>query len=74
MSTLVQMVAAGLGITLLPSLAIEVEVRAGLGLAVVPFRAPAPGRTIGLAWRRSSPRGDEFRLLGKTLGRSAPRG
>lgn len=73
LSTLVQMVAAGLGITLLPSLAIEVEVRAGLGMAVVPFRAPAPGRTIGLAWRKSSPRGDEFALLGKTLGRSVPR-
>ncbi|MCB9897986.1 MAG: LysR family transcriptional regulator [Planctomycetes bacterium] len=73
LSTLVQMVAAGLGITLLPSLAIEVEVRAGLGLAVVPFRAPAPGRTIGLAWRRSSPRGEEFALLGETLKRHVPR-
>ena len=67
------MVAAGLGITLLPSLAIEVEVRAGLGLAVVPFRAPAPGRTIGLAWRRSSPRGDEFALLAKTLAKHVPK-
>ena len=73
LSTLVQMVAGGLGITLLPSLAIEVEVRAGLGLAVVPFAEPAPGRTIGLAWRPSSPRGDEFALLAKTLRAAAPR-
>lgn len=64
--TLVQMVAGGEGITLLPSLALPVERKAG-GLAIVPFRKPAPFRTIGLAWRPTSPREEEFRLLGELL-------
>ncbi len=64
--TLVQMVAGGSGVTLLPALAVPVEGRAG-GLAVIPFRKPAPHRTIGLAWRRGSPRAGEFRLLAELL-------
>ncbi|MDJ0850492.1 MAG: LysR substrate-binding domain-containing protein, partial [Myxococcota bacterium] len=64
--TLVQMVAGGSGLTLLPTLALRVEGKAG-GLAVVPFRKPVPHRTIGLAWRPTSPRVDEFRLLGEVL-------
>ncbi|HXV36463.1 MAG TPA: LysR substrate-binding domain-containing protein [Myxococcota bacterium] len=64
--TLVQMVAAGSGVTLLPSLAVAVEARAA-NLAVVAFRDPAPYRTIGLAWRPTSPRADEFRLLGELM-------
>ncbi len=66
LTTLVQMVANGVGVTLLPALAIEVEVRAGR-LGVCPFTAPAPYRTIGLAWRSSSPRRDEFLLLAEHL-------
>jgi LysR family hydrogen peroxide-inducible transcriptional activator len=64
--TLVQMVAGGEGTTLLPRLALPVEGRTP-DLAIVPFRAPAPARTIGLAWRPSSPRADEFRALGALL-------
>lgn len=64
--TLVQMVAGGSGITLLPELARSVEGRAG-DLAFVPFQRLAPFRTIGLAWRSTSPRGEEFRELGKYL-------
>src|SRR5262245_20331675 len=66
LSTLVQMVAGGLGVTLLPTSALATEAR-GRAVAVRPFRAPAPSRRIGLAWRRSSPRGDEFRELGAFL-------
>jgi len=66
LSTLVQMVAGGLGVTLLPSSALATEAR-GRSVAVRPFRAPAPSREIGLAWRRSSPRGEEFRALGALL-------
>jgi len=65
LGTLIQMVAGGLGITLLPSLA------AGVGtedLALVPFRSPAPARTIGLAWRPGSSRRAEFELLAELLG------
>jgi hypothetical protein len=36
----------------------------------VPFDAEGPGRRIGLAWRRSSQRADEFRQLGETIARA----
>ena len=68
--TLVQMVAAGSGVTLLPSLALAVEGQAE-HLAVIPFCKPAPYRTIGLAWRPTSARADEYRLLGELLKPSA---
>jgi LysR family hydrogen peroxide-inducible transcriptional activator len=49
LSTLVQMVGAGLGVTLLPSSALAVE-SARAPVRAVPFRAPAPGRTLRLVW------------------------
>ena len=66
LGTLVQMVAGGLGVTLLPASAVATEARAR-AVEVRPFRAPAPGRRIGLVWRCSSPRGEEFRALGALL-------
>jgi LysR family hydrogen peroxide-inducible transcriptional activator len=63
--TLAQMVAGGLGLTLLPSIAIPIEARRGAGLATRPFRAPAPFRTIGLAWRPSSAKKRHFVDLGE---------
>ncbi|MFT5289584.1 MAG: LysR family hydrogen peroxide-inducible transcriptional activator [Planctomycetota bacterium] len=65
--TITQMVASGLGITLLPELAIEREAAAVPRLRVIPFGADGPGRVVGLAWRPSSLRGDEFRALGESL-------
>lgn len=64
--TLVQMVASGLGVTLLPELAADVLVgrRAGVGLTRL---AEHPGRTIGLVWRMSSARGREFGVLAERL-------
>lgn len=53
--TLSQMVAGGLGVTLLPVSAAAIEARPGSGITTRPFRHPAPSRTVGLAWRRSSP-------------------
>lgn len=53
LSTLVQMVGAGAGVTLLPRMAVAVENRRGQ-LAVRSFKHPAPSRTIVLAWRRGS--------------------
>jgi len=67
LSTLVQMVAGGVGVTLLPDIAVELEVRAGVHLGVVPFADPVPSRTLGLAWRASSPREPEFLLLADAL-------
>ncbi len=67
LSTLAQMVAGGIGITLLPQISLKVEARPPSPLTVRPFRQPGPGRTLGLAWRRTSPRAREFRLLGELL-------
>ncbi len=53
LSTLVQMVASGSRVTLLPSLAVPVENRRGQ-LAVRPFIKPTPGRTLALVWRRGA--------------------
>ncbi|WP_394828742.1 LysR substrate-binding domain-containing protein [Pendulispora albinea] len=52
--TLVQMVAGGAGITLLPALSIPTETQRA-HLHIRPFTAPAPGRTIALVWRKRSP-------------------
>jgi LysR family hydrogen peroxide-inducible transcriptional activator len=62
-STLLQLVAAGHGITLLPELAVEAGIAADERLAVVRFAVPEPSRTIGVAWRRRSPRERDFRAL-----------
>lgn len=56
LNTLLQMVAGGLGLTLMPSLALKVEVRANSGLEFRRFKDPQPCRQIGLLWRRSSRR------------------
>src|SRR6267378_3174362 len=53
LSTLVQMVSARGGVTLLPAIALPVENRRGQ-LAVRSFAAPGPGRTLALVWRRGS--------------------
>lgn len=63
LSTLVQLVASGLGVTLLPETAVPVETRRGVGLGVARFSHPAPFRRIGLAHRSSSARGHEFAAL-----------
>jgi len=56
LETLRQMVAAGLGITLLPRLAAEGPIAGTKGLEFRPFAPPSPSRIVGAAWRRSSTR------------------
>ncbi|HVN42747.1 MAG TPA: LysR substrate-binding domain-containing protein [Steroidobacteraceae bacterium] len=56
LETLRQMVAAGHGVTLLPQLAASSPVGTTRGLRIKPFVKPAPGRTIGVVWRKSSTR------------------
>ncbi len=68
LATLVQMVANGLGVTLLPQMAVAAGILAGTGLVARPLDDPAARRSIGLAWRPSSPRKAEFRALGAALG------
>jgi LysR family hydrogen peroxide-inducible transcriptional activator len=66
--TLVQMVAAGLGITLLPRMAVPVETGAGKDVVTRPVSPGGPARTIALAWRDTSTREDDLRRLGAVLG------
>ncbi|MCB4455746.1 LysR substrate-binding domain-containing protein [Leisingera sp. McT4-56] len=54
LSTLVQMVSAGIGVTLIPEMAVPVETRSA-EVSVARFRDPQPARTIGMIWRRSNP-------------------
>ena len=65
--TLVQMVDNGLGITLLPQLAIEGGILKGTTIRVLPTAAHPPSREIGLVWRRGTGRQREFELLGNVL-------
>ncbi len=65
--TLIQMVAGGMGVTLLPEAAAEALVPTKGPVELVPFAKPHPGRTLALAWRTSSARLREFRMLGELL-------
>ncbi|HEV8333828.1 MAG TPA: LysR substrate-binding domain-containing protein [Steroidobacteraceae bacterium] len=56
LETLRQMVAAGLGITLLPELATRGPFGSGHGLAVKQFARPVPSRNVGAVWRKSTAR------------------
>jgi LysR family hydrogen peroxide-inducible transcriptional activator len=60
------MVAGGVGITLLPGIALRSENRAR-SLAVLSFGARSPARTLVLAWRKTSPRDFALRQVARTL-------
>ncbi|WP_395456550.1 LysR substrate-binding domain-containing protein [Azospirillum melinis] len=67
-STLVQMVRAGMGVTLIPEMAVGVETGSG-AVSVVRFKDPQPSRTVGMVWRRTSPLAGQFLKLTELLGR-----
>lgn len=67
--TLVQMVDNGLGITFIPSMAIEAGILEGTRVDAKPLRSDHGFRRIALIWRRSSPRESEFQLLATALRR-----
>jgi len=73
LATIVQMVANGYGITLLPEMAIASEVHTKGDIRLLRFRAPEPKREIGLAWRKTSPRKRDFIQLAELLRDVAPR-
>ncbi|TQV83520.1 LysR substrate-binding domain-containing protein [Denitrobaculum tricleocarpae] len=74
LNTLVQMVANGLGVTLMPSLALEIELRADSGLAFRRFEDPQPSRQIGLLWRRSARRKTDFHAFAEMIGQQVSSG
>jgi LysR family transcriptional regulator, hydrogen peroxide-inducible genes activator len=65
--TLVQMVENGLGVTMLPEMAVEAGILAGTHITAHELNADHPARTIALVWRRASPRAKEFTLLAEVL-------
>ena len=67
LNTLIQMVANNMGITLLPNMAIDAHINADIPVTVKPFLEKKIWRSIGLIWRNSSPRKNEFEILGKLL-------
>lgn len=70
LSTLVQMVDAGLGITLIPEMAVAVETRSA-SVSVTRFKNPQPSRTIGMVWRKTSPLAKQFSQISEAVRLSA---
>jgi len=69
--TLVQMVDNGLGMTIMPEMAIDAGILAGTDIIARPLDADHPSRTIALIWRKNSPREKEFGLLAEALRQAA---
>jgi len=67
LATVTQMVANGYGVTLMPEIAVDVELR-DARVRVVRFSDPQPARLIGLVWRGTSPRAADFMALGDIIG------
>ena len=68
LETLRQMVAAGVGVTLLPALSVHAPIVQPDNIRLVPFTAPAPSRQIALVWRKSSALDAFLRTLADTVG------
>jgi LysR family transcriptional regulator, hydrogen peroxide-inducible genes activator len=66
LATVMQMVANGYGVTLVPEVAVDAELH-DKRVKLLRFAEPEPGRSIGLVWRRTSPRQQDFAALGKIV-------
>ncbi len=71
LSTIVQMVANGLGLTLLPEISLDVDTRHG-AVKLMRFIEPEPSRVVGLAWRASSPRRRDFAAFAELILATVP--
>lgn len=67
LATIVQLAANGMGVTLLPQISLSVEARHP-DIRTIPFGQPQPERSIGLAWRASSPRRPAFQAIAAAVG------
>ncbi|WP_371170861.1 hydrogen peroxide-inducible genes activator [Aliiroseovarius sp. 2305UL8-7] len=70
LSTLVQMVGAGIGVTLIPEMAVGVETRSA-AVSVARFADPQPKRTVGMVWRRTSPLAHQYQRIAEIVRQSA---
>ncbi|NML06317.1 hydrogen peroxide-inducible genes activator [Sphingomonas sp. G-3-2-10] len=68
--TMVQMVDNGLGVTMLPAMAVDAGILDHTNVAARPLEAENASRKIALAWRKASPRVEDFRLLAGVLAAS----
>ncbi|MBB5714412.1 hydrogen peroxide-inducible genes activator [Sphingomonas aerophila] len=68
--TIVQMVDNGLGVTMLPEMAVKAGILDHTGIEARPLASPDAVRRIALVWRRASPREADFRLLADTLAKA----
>jgi DNA-binding transcriptional LysR family regulator len=64
------MVSAGMGVTLIPEMAVTVETRSA-SVSVARFKDPQPARTIGMIWRKTSPLAGQLLQLSQVVCRSA---
>ena len=67
LETIRQMVAGGVGVTVLPATSLGPGNSAGELIRVLPFARPAPERRVGLAWRKSFPRPEAIEVLRKSI-------
>jgi LysR family hydrogen peroxide-inducible transcriptional activator len=70
LSTLVQMVSAGIGVTLIPEMAVAVETRSA-PVCVARLRNPQPSRTVGMVWRKTSPLARQLMQIAEVVGLAA---
>lgn len=70
LSTLVQMVGAGIGVTLIPEMAAPVETRSA-AVSIARFASPEPQRTVGMIWRKTSPLAKQLGEIADVIRRSA---
>lgn len=71
LATLVQMVGAGIGVTLIPEMAVEIETR-NTNVTLARLAAPRPSRTIGMVWRKSNPLAARFGQIAQILTEIGP--
>ena len=69
LATLVQMVGAGIGVTVIPQMAVAVETRSA-AVTCAPFEGPQPMRTVGMIWRKTSPLTEQLHAMADLVGRS----
>ncbi|SLN49992.1 Hydrogen peroxide-inducible genes activator [Roseovarius litorisediminis] len=70
LSTLVQMVGAGIGVTLIPEMAVPIETRSA-SVSVAQFKNPQPSRQIGMVWRKTSPLAEQLMQISNIVRQSA---
>jgi LysR family hydrogen peroxide-inducible transcriptional activator len=70
LSTLVQMVSSGIGVTLIPEMALAVETRSA-SVSVARFKEPPPSRTVGMIWRKTTPLARQLEQISEVIRLSA---